>query len=1190
MTTWCRDSLRSVALFVVLAGSLGGQQADDIDISQAALEEAKQRIETNLQLTDDQRTALLQRYDQALSAVESAAVFAADATRFEYDEAQSAKLIEIWRDQSPTIRERVVDVDEFESVEQIEHALVEDRAERESRRNEIRNLEGSAARRRPRLSEIATRTGELNHQVVDIDDSLETVDETITEPLLRTAARTLYLAQKRLAEQEIRALEAERLSYTRRAQLRPLRRDRAERRVVEISREIAALRNLALQRSAEESRAYLAEIDRLIRIADEKSPELSDLTSEIRGFAEKLTGQEGVSVKTDEANRQLEFRREQTSQIKEIMRLARRKFDVVGMTGDASQWFPDIPESFPTRSVLRAEIRVQMVTIPDVEHQLIVLEETRVGDAGLDAQLAEWLARLDISPDATDVAEWETLLRGLLTTRRELLDRLIDRQSRYLSRATELAAASQESLAEIESGAQYLVERIVWVRSVPGSMLPSLSTASEGVRWLFDYESWAVSLSHSFAMAQEDGISIVFWLVLLAGLLLLRPWLKKRLRRYGAQASRKDNLVFWPTVASSLVTVTLAIPLPYALALLSRFLEVPQATPVAFAVAQSLELVAILAFALELAVQSVRPRGLAEAHCHWSEASSLKVGRKLRRFMVLFLAVSTVCLSFFDRSYSSFLGLGPEVAFANSIGRIAFIIAMLTVAFWTHSFLRMGIEFANLTVSDADAKKRRRLRYFWLPLLSATAFGLALLAAAGYYLTAFTFAVALFLSALLGSVLFVISSFVSRWTLLRSRQVRFAQRQRQAEEQAASPEGNETSLVSEELVDTEEASQRTSEFMRVSLALVALFGLLAIWSEVLPSLRILERVEIWPEIQLLSEEQAALMKAGGQAQTAAFVVAGSSGLATEAQGAAPSPTLPGRPLVVGSSSEASDSPSDLLAGGKFLSLAGLLLAIAGIGLTIMAARTVPALLDLTVLQRLAMESGDRKAVGTVVQYVIFAFGFGWAASQLGLNWSSIQWLAAAFSFGLAFGLQEIFANFISGLIILLERPMRVGDAVEIGDRAGIVTKIEMRATTITTWSRSEIVVPNKEFITGQLVNWTRSDRRVRVEVPVGVAYGTDIDLVRNTLLEIAARHPDVVKEPEPEVMFTEFGNSSLNFELRVFIDWGFGRLRMGDEMRTEIDSAFRRKGIVIAFPQLDLHMSSTGALPSNEHKDADGDG
>ena len=255
VTPWCRAWLWAAVLIAALAGSLGGQQADDIDISQSALQEAKQRIETNLQLTDEQRTALLQRYDQALNAVESAAVFDADAARFEYDEAQSARLIEVWQDQSPTIRERAVDTDAFESVEQIEHALVEATAERESRRNEIRNLEGAAARRRPRLSEIATRTGELNHRVVDIEDSLEAVDETITEPLLRTAARTHYLAQKLSAEQEIRALEAERSSYARRAQLRPLRRDRAERQVVEISREVAALRNLALQRSAEESRA-----------------------------------------------------------------------------------------------------------------------------------------------------------------------------------------------------------------------------------------------------------------------------------------------------------------------------------------------------------------------------------------------------------------------------------------------------------------------------------------------------------------------------------------------------------------------------------------------------------------------------------------------------------------------------------------------------------------------------------------------------------------------------------------------------------------------------------------------------------------------------------------------------------------------------------------------------------------------
>ncbi len=1165
----------AAVLVVVLSACLFGQQADDVDISQDALQRAKQRIERNLDLTEDQRTALLQRYDDALGAVESAQAFSADAVRFQDDQAQAQKLIQALQDQSTTTRDRSVEASEFESLEQIEQALVENRAELEVRRNEVRNLDGSMQRRRQRLSEIAKRTGELNQRIIDIEDSLATTGQTIADPLQRAATRTRYSAQKHLAELEIRALKAERANYATRAQLLPLRRDRAQRRIIEISREIAVIENLARRRSAEEAEAYLAEIDRQCELADEKSPELGELTSEIRKFAELLSGPEGVSVKAEEVARQLGARREQTARAKDIMRLARRKFDVVGMTADASQWFPDA-DSLPSSSELKAELSVHEVIIPDVEHQLITLEEMRAGQPDSEGQLADWLARLEISADAADAAEWEALLRGLLSTHRELLDRLIAGHNRYLSQLKEFVSASRQSLTEIESGKAYVVERVFWVRSVPGSMAPSLSSAFEGIRWLFADEQWPDSLLGSFAAVQESLTGVVLGLVLLVVLLALRPWLGARLRRAGEQVSRESNLAFRPSVESLLGTLALAAPLPYGLVLFGRFLTAPQAAPVAFAVGQSLQSVALLALALEFAVQSFRPGGLADAHFRWPEPVRSTARRELRRFMVFFLPACAISLSFVG-SYSAFIGTSQEAVLMNSTGRIAFIAASLAVFLWAYRILRPESEIAKLAAGGG--KKRRRLRFLWLPFLATASLGLALLAAAGFYLTAFVLAEALALSVLLALVLFVAGAFISRWIQVQARKARVAEQGRLQEEQDARPDASDIRVIQEELVGAEEANQRMDEFVRVSITLIAVFGLLAIWSNILPSLKLLERVEIWPELQLLTEQQAALMREGPSAG-GELVPAGSSGPPANAQSTepGPSPTLPVNPLAIGSLPEGSGVLSNARAGGNFLTLAGLLLAPLTIGITILIARTIPALLELSVLQRLPIEVGDQKAAVTIVQYVIFFLGFGYAAAQLGLSWSSIQWLAAAFSFGLAFGLQEIFANFISGLIILLERPMRVGDAVEVGNLSGIVTKVEMRATTITTWNRSELVVPNKEFITGQLVNWTRSDRRARVEVPVGVAYGSDIDLVKKTLLGVAAQHPEVATDLEPQVLFREFGDSSLNFELRVFIDYDYGRLRMGDELRMEIDKAFRKNAITIAFPQLDLHMPVADGL------------
>jgi potassium efflux system protein len=164
----------------------------------------------------------------------------------------------------------------------------------------------------------------------------------------------------------------------------------------------------------------------------------------------------------------------------------------------------------------------------------------------------------------------------------------------------------------------------------------------------------------------------------------------------------------------------------------------------------------------------------------------------------------------------------------------------------------------------------------------------------------------------------------------------------------------------------------------------------------------------------------------------------------------------------------------------------------------------------------------------------------------------------------------------------VERPIRIGDAVTIGTISGTVARIHLRATTIMGWDNSELIVPNKALITGQLVNWTLSDLRVRLDVPVGVAYGSDIEKVKTTLMEVARRHPSVLDDPAPEVLFCEFGASSLKFELRVFINFPDGSPRVRDKLQVDIDREFRERNIVIAFPQLDVHVRSEPTLPPAE--------
>jgi len=188
--------------------------------------------------------------------------------------------------------------------------------------------------------------------------------------------------------------------------------------------------------------------------------------------------------------------------------------------------------------------------------------------------------------------------------------------------------------------------------------------------------------------------------------------------------------------------------------------------------------------------------------------------------------------------------------------------------------------------------------------------------------------------------------------------------------------------------------------------------------------------------------------------------------------------------------------------------------------------------------------------------------------------------------GLGFGLQEIFANVVSGLILLLERPIRVGDLVTIGNVMGNVTHISFRATTVMAFDNEEIVVPNKELITGQVTNWTLGSPVTRINIPIGVAYGTDVDKVSEILLELANKDPEVLKIPAPAALFLAHGESSLDFELRVFLGNAGVRLSTRDRLNREVNKALARHGIEIPFPQRDVTIRSVnwpGApVPAND--------
>ena len=266
--------------------------------------------------------------------------------------------------------------------------------------------------------------------------------------------------------------------------------------------------------------------------------------------------------------------------------------------------------------------------------------------------------------------------------------------------------------------------------------------------------------------------------------------------------------------------------------------------------------------------------------------------------------------------------------------------------------------------------------------------------------------------------------------------------------------------------------------------------------------------------------------------------------------------------------------SDLSEGEAILTgitLATLALALFIGFITFFAARYVPQLLSLVLRSRQITTPGSRYAIVKLLGYLIISVGVLAFLSTLGLRWDRLQWLVAALGVGIGFGLQEIIANFISGLLILFEKPIRVGDVVTVGDSSGQVIRIEIRATTIRDFDGKELLVPNKEFVTGRLLNWTLSNTDIRMSLEVGIAYGSDVRKAVAILEDILVNHEMILDKPEPDVLFREFGDNSLVLLARYFFSDIEQRGYLLSDLHLKINDALTEAGIVIAFPQIDVH-------------------
>jgi len=276
-----------------------------------------------------------------------------------------------------------------------------------------------------------------------------------------------------------------------------------------------------------------------------------------------------------------------------------------------------------------------------------------------------------------------------------------------------------------------------------------------------------------------------------------------------------------------------------------------------------------------------------------------------------------------------------------------------------------------------------------------------------------------------------------------------------------------------------------------------------------------------------------------------------------------------------------------LFGADTVTIGGILLLVFLFASVIIVERILQRLLIRRFLSKTRLQPSLQYGLSRIFGYTLIAIGFYVAFQAVGFDLSSLAIVAASVGVGVGFGLQNIINNFVSGIIILAERPISIGDRIEVAGVAGRVTKIQLRSTTVVTNDNITMIVPNADFISNTVTNWSHGDPKVRIRVPVGVAYGSDLKLLQQLLLEAAGEHPKALRDPSPVVLFNEFGDSSLNFELGVWTqEMTAAPIHFTSEMNFIIEQKLRENDIEIPFPQRDLHVRS--GLPAAAEASSEG--
>ncbi|QJT21040.1 miniconductance mechanosensitive channel MscM [Aeromonas media] len=705
----------------------------------------------------------------------------------------------------------------------------------------------------------------------------------------------------------------------------------------------------------------------------------------------------------------------------------------------------------------------------------------------------------------------QAVLDNLLKARRQLLTRLNDASDTLIQEQTRLKLLYSRQNSKIDEIREISASHLFWMPDVRPLTPAVLLGVPTALSLLLDPVNW---LQLPRAIVENNPMTLT-----LAGLgLLVLAWCWAKLGRHLVQYShyiaprigKVTQDKFSLTSRLLVRSLLAALPLPAMVLMMRGLLDGAWQYPFAVAVARGLGEIWFLLLALLVARHLTLEKGILILHFRWPKEPVQRVWGQFRTLLLVLIP------SFFVQGMANSY---QEHAFYDSLGRLAFIVGALWLLLF---FARLNREKLPLTWGQADmTKPHLRHHFIWNSLMLAPL--LAVLGSLfGYFYTSRILLRQLELSLLAGLGCLLVYYLAHRWMLIQRRRLAFDRAKSKRAEILAQRERDEDDLsseipdvVEEPELDLDTISAQSLGLVRTLLMLGFTMLVVVQWSDLNSAFSFLSSIEVW---QVSS-------KVAGIEQLSA------------------------------------------------ITLQDLMLTAFAFILTVVTARNLPGLMELTLLQHLSLSPGTGFALTTVSKYLVILIGALTGFSMLGIDWSKTQWLVAALSVGLGFGLQEIFANFVSGLIILFEKPIRLGDTVTIRDLTGTVTKIKTRATTIVDWDRKEIIVPNKAFITEQFINWSLSDAITRVKLRIRIGLTQEPKRVQQLLEQCVQESTLVLDTPTPEVFLIEFTDSALIYEIRLYVNNMDHRMPITHEVHSLILEKLNQLGMHLPHQQIDIRMS-----------------